>query len=121
MSGHTGEDRMKKSKWIIIVVAVMVALMAVVMPLRRGARLRNICENRLRQIYAPMRCCVPMANRLTDGDPLDPRQVAEFIRGGVIPRCPCGPEYEIVWKVGAAPPRCPYHGDLIGKDEEKEH
>jgi hypothetical protein len=86
----------------------------------REESLRKECYSRLCQLDCPMSCCVPMVKSLAEGDPLDPKDIAEYIKGGVIPRCPCGPEYEVVWVVGGPPPRCPYHGDLL-KEEDHSH
>jgi hypothetical protein len=117
-------DTMKMRKRFIISLGVVVALVAVATPLLlrwRATSLRNACANQLRQIHAPMACCVPMVNGLAEGAALDPKEVVQYIKDGTIPRCPCGPEYEIVWKVGGPPPKCPYHGALIGKDAGHEH
>jgi len=111
-------------KRVTIVVVLVVAVVAVAAPIllqRRAVALRNQCANQLRQIDSPMSCCVPLANALTNGATLNPKQVAQYIKGNTIPRCPCGPKYEIVWRVGGPPPKCPYHGDLIGPNAEHKH
>jgi hypothetical protein len=99
----------------VVVLAVIVGTTVAIF-LRQRAVMREECRNRLRRLAAPMECCVPMEQKLAIGDPLDPAKVACYIKGNQIPRCPCGPEYDIVWKVGARPPSCPYHGALIGTD-----
>ena len=76
-------------------------------------KLRNRCTNQLRQLYCPMECCIPMEYGLTNGAALDPLKVAQYMKDGKIPKCPCGPEYEIIWVVGGPHPKCPYHGDLL--------
>lgn len=108
-------------KRLIVGAILIAAIVAVATPLVlrwRTVKLRNLCANQLRQIYAPMSCCVPMEFGLSVGDPLDPKAVGQYIKGASIPRCPCGPEYDIVWKVGGPRPSCPYHGNLIGTEEE---
>jgi hypothetical protein len=72
------------------------------------------CINRLCQIDCPLHCCVPLSMKLKEGDRMDPKIVAQYVKGNTIPKCPCGPEYEISWIVGGPSPRCPIHGGIPG-------
>jgi hypothetical protein len=57
-----------------------------------------------------------MAYNLSDGDPLDPKLVCQYIKGGM-PSCPAGGKYLVTWVVGASNPTCSVHGDLILETE----
>jgi len=108
----------------ILAVAVAVILVIAAVPIAthaRSVRMRNECLNRLRQLYAPMDCCVPMEKKLSVGDALDPRDIAQYLKSGKIPKCPCGPDYIVVWKVGGPPPKCPVHGNLLGESGGHQH
>jgi len=96
----------------VILVIILVGACSSILAWRHN-NLRNRCKNNLRQLYCPMDCCVPLEKGLTNGAALDPKDVAQCIKGGKIPKCPCGPEYEIIWVAGGPPPKCPYHGDLL--------
>lgn len=56
---------------------------------------------------------MPLELGLTNGAHLDPKILATYLKDKKIPKCPCGPEYEIIWVVGGPLPKCPYHGDLL--------
>lgn len=112
-------------KWKHLVILALAAVLGIVaIPIvihARSVRMRNECLHRLRQLYAPMECCVPMEKNLSEGAPLEPKDIAPFIKGGQIPKCPCGPEYVVDWKVGGPPPKCPIHGDLLGDTGRHQH
>lgn len=74
---------------------------------------RNGCINNLRMLTSPMMCCVPLANKLAEGDPLDPDIVCQYIKGGTMPVCPAGGTYQVTWVVGGANPKCSIHGDVF--------
>ena len=114
----------KKQKVFIILPIILILFSAIALPSFLKARKtsqRNACLNNLRRIDGPMSCCVPMSMRLAEGDPIDPTQVAQYIKGGQILKCPTGCEYEIEWVVGGPPPKCPYHGDLLGTNAVHKH
>jgi hypothetical protein len=71
------------------------------------------------QLYAPMECGVPLSKQLAQGDPIDPRDVRVYQKSDEVLRCPCGPAYVVVWKVGGPPPTCPVHGDLLRSAGER--
>jgi hypothetical protein len=73
------------------------------------------------QLYAPMECGVPLSKQLAQGDPIDPRDVRVYQKSDEVLRCPCGPAYVVVWKVGGPPPTCPVHGDLLRSAGERAH
>ncbi len=98
----------------IVVIAPFAAWMGV---RRHEVSQRNQCMENLRQLSAPLACCVPREQNLSKGAALDPKQIAQYLKGGTIPKCPSGAEYDVVWKVGARYPRCPYHGALLGTNE----
>lgn len=78
---------------------------------------RQKCRHNIIMIHEPMHCCVPMEKGLSFGAHLDMNDVLTYIRGGQLPKCPSGAEYQIDPTVGAAPPTCPYHGVLVTKTE----
>jgi hypothetical protein len=84
---------------------------------QEARRQRSACLNNIRQLVAPMTCCVPLERRLRDGDPLNPTNVLEYIKGQAMPTCPAGGTYIVTWIVGASNPVCSFHGDLIWETE----
>lgn len=104
---------MKPKHILTFIVAVIFAMGIVGFIVWRHNNFRKRCENQLRQLYCPMECCMPMELGLTNGTPLDPKILVTYLKDKKIPKCPCGPEYEIIWVVGGPPPKCPYHGDLL--------
>lgn len=104
---------MKRQIFLSVILTLILVGSMIGFLIRRNNHLRNQCTNNLRQLYHPMHCCVPMEQGLTNGATLNPKDVAQCIKGGKIPKCPCGPEYKIIWVVGGPPPKCPYHGDLL--------
>lgn len=74
---------------------------------------RNACLNNLRMMAAPMTCCVPLSEKLKDGDKMDPSHVCMYIKGNTMPVCPAGGTYIVSWIVGGATPKCSFHGDLL--------
>ena len=121
LKGDVGRMNMKRFVTIIIVIIATIIFGAVIFISHRQTELKQQCLFNMQQIYAPMYCCIPAELRLTNGNRLMPEQVARYMRNGQIPRCPCGPEYEIVWSVGGPPPKCPYHGNLMGKAPQHQH
>lgn len=110
-----------KRKSIFLLVGITVVVVAVAgIPSFLKARARsqcNACLNNLRQLTCPMTCCVPMAKQLKDGDPLDPKEVCQYIKGATMPVCPGGGSYLVTWIVGASNPTCSVHGDLLWEAE----
>ena len=109
-------NRMKRGTKALLIVAALAAIVAVGAPAMLRARAesqRNVCINNLLQLTGPMMCCVPMAYRLSEGDPLDPRRVCEYIKGNTMPVCPAGGTYSVTWIVGGPTPKCSVHGDVL--------
>jgi len=79
---------------------------------------RDLCLGNLRQIKQPLNCCIPLEKRLKPGDPIAAKDLADFMRNRVIPKCPSGVDYHIPLVAGGHP-TCPYHGDLLAEDEAK--
>jgi hypothetical protein len=114
--------RMKTKRTVIVAVAVILIIAAIPVVMHaRSVRLRNECCNRLRQLYGPMECCVPLSKQLSVGDAINPKDVLAFQKNDDVLRCPCGPEYVVVWRVGGPPPKCPIHGDLLGQTERRQY
>ena len=107
---------MKRKTKAITIIVVLAGIVAVAVPSFLRARdisQRNACINNLRILTGPMICCVPMAQRLTEGDKLDPKLVFECIRGNAMPKCPAGGTYQVTWIVGGPTPKCSVHGDVF--------
>ncbi len=101
-------------------IAILVLLAVIAVPSFLKARKksqRNACLNNLRQLTCPMTCCVPMVKDLREGDPLDQKEVCQYIKGGTMPVCPAGGTYLVTWVVGASNPTCSVHGDLLWQTE----
>jgi hypothetical protein len=83
---------------------------------------RKQCRNNLLGIAEPLHCCIPREKGLKPGASIKPEQLATYIWGGRIPKCPSGCEYNIPFVVDGHP-TCPYHGDLLAtpptRDETK--
>ena len=105
---------MKRSTVIGLAIVALVAVGLPVFLHERKAAQRNACLNNLRQLTAPMECCVPLAYRLKAGDRLDPKLVCQYIKGNTMPVCPAGGTYIVDWTVGGKLPKCSCHGDLQG-------
>ena len=79
------------------------------------------CANNQRMIDSAS-CQTAVAKRLKPGDPLDPKDMTEFLRGSRIPQCPSGGGYEVSATFpldgGNILVRCPRHGTVenIGKE-----
>ena len=112
--------KINQKKVFVPAIFILILLAVIAVPSFLKARKqsqRNACLNNLRQLTCPMTCCVPMANSLRDGDPLDPKEVCQYIKGGTMPVCPAGGTYLVTWVVGASNPTCSVHGDLIWETE----
>ena len=73
---------------------------------------REACVNNLLQINEPLNHCIPLEKGLKPGTAIQRSDLSQYLRGGVIPRCPSGAEYRIALVAGARPV-CPVHGDLL--------
>jgi hypothetical protein len=93
-------------------VAIAVVAVPTAIHVRRVSQ-RNECLNFLRQLTEPMTCCVPLSQKLREGDPMEPGDVLAFTRYKTLPRCPAGGTYRVSWVVGGPTPKCSYHGDLL--------
>lgn len=78
------------------------------------------CFDNLCIIDHSLNCGAVMERSLTLGDPLAREDVADFCKGGVIPRCPSGPAYAFEFRVGNHPV-CPVHGNLIAETGSEPH
>lgn len=107
----------RTGKWIIVpAIGILLLLAIIAVPSFLKARKqsqRNACINNLRQLTAPMMCCVPNEKKLAVGDKLEPKEVFQYLKQGAMPVCPAGGTYQVTWVVGGATPKCSVHGDVF--------
>jgi hypothetical protein len=95
----------------------LIVTLLLVLPALAGCRSgeaarREKCLNNLLQINEPLNCCIPLERKLEAGAEIQKSDLLEYLRGGVLPRCPSGTEYRIAFVAGGRPV-CPVHGDLL--------
>jgi hypothetical protein len=105
-----------KTKVCLVLVTLATVAAAVGVPWFLHARKiaqRNVCLNNLRQIDCVQCCCVPLANNLSEGDIMNPKDCFQYIKGATCPVCPAGGQYIISYVVGGPYPKCTVHGDFL--------
>lgn len=105
--------------WVLSVLVLLIGLIPPTIVQIRQAILRQQCFNNLVTIDHSLNCggLVPGP----PGTPIDPKTVPfdgwhkqGETKTHSIRNCPCGPTYQVDFRVGAHP-ICPVHGDLVGK------